>query len=108
MMAEQASMPVSIIAWRALNRNTLRGFATIKLGASLKINDVTIHRHENGQTWASFPSKPVLMPDGTAKKGDNGKPMYIPILEWDSKAARDRFSESVIAALEKEHPGATE
>jgi hypothetical protein len=100
-------MPVAILTWRPLVRNTLRGFATIRLGSALKINDVAIHRHANGKCWASFPSKPVLLPDGTAKIGDNGKTMYVPILEWDSKASADRFSESVIGAVELGHPGAT-
>ena len=102
-----APMPVAILAWRPLVRNTLRGFASIRLGASLKINDVTVHRHESGRCWAAMPSKPVMMPDGTAKKGDNGKQLYVPILEWDSKASADRFSEAVIAALEADHPGST-
>ena len=100
-------MPVVISTWKPMVRNTLRGFASIRLGA-LKINDVTVHRHESGKCWASLPSKPVIQTDGTAKKGDNGKPLYVPILEWDSKATADRFSESLIAALEREHPGATE
>jgi hypothetical protein len=48
------------------------------------------------------------MADGTAKKGDNGKLVYVPMMEWSDKAASDRFSESVIAALEASNPGATE
>lgn len=104
-MSEQTSMPVTILSWRPLVRNTLRGFVSIRLGASLKISDITVHRHENGRRWASFPSKPVILPDGTAKRGDNGKALYVPILEWANKEAADRFSESVISALENEHPG---
>lgn len=107
-MSEKKQMPVEILGWKPLVRNTLRGFVSIRLGAELKISDVTIHRHENGKCWASFPSKPVMLPDGTSKKGDNGKAIYSPILEWTSKAAGDRFSESVIAALERAHPGASE
>lgn len=106
-MSENSSMPVAILSWRPLVRNTLRGFVSIRLGAAMKIHDITVHRHENGRCWASFPSKPVLLPDGTAKKGDNGKALYVPILEWDSKASADRFSNSVLSALENEHPGST-
>lgn len=102
-----APMPVAILAWRPLTRNTLRGFATVRLGAALKINDVAVHRHENGRCWAAMPSKPVILPDGSAKIGDNGKQIYVPILEWTDRAASDRFSESVVAALEFDHPGAT-
>jgi hypothetical protein len=101
-------MPVTVIGWKPLVRNTLRGFATIKLGAALKISDVTVHRHESGKAWASFPSKPIINADGTIKKGDNGKAIYQPILEWDSKASADRFSEAVLAAIEEAHPGATQ
>lgn len=100
-------MPVAILAWKPLVRNTLRGFASIRLGAAMKIHDITVRRHETGKCWASFPSKPVIQADGTAKKGDNGKPLYVPILGWDSKATADRFSDSVIAAIEQDFPGAT-
>jgi hypothetical protein len=103
-----AAMPVVVLSFKNLRRNSLRGFASIRLGASLKINDVAIHRHESGKCWAALPSKPVLMADGTAKKGDNGKLVYVPMMEWSDKAASDRFSESVIAALEASNPGATE
>lgn len=104
-MSEQKQMPVTILGWNPLVRNTLRGFAAIRLGAGLKINDVAIHRHENGKCWASMPSKPVILANGTAKKGDNGKAIYTPILEWVSKDMRDRFSDSVLTALELEYPG---
>ena len=102
-----APMPVAVLNWRPLVRTTLRGFVTIRLGAALKINDVAVHRHENGKCWAAMPSKPVTLPDGSIKKGDNGKSVYVPILEWTDRGASDRFSESVIGAIELEYPGAT-
>ena len=101
-------MPVVVTGWKPLRRNSLRGFVSIRLGAALKINDVAVHRHESGKCWAALPSKPVILPDGTVKKGDNGKAVYVPILEWADKPASDRFSASVIAALEETNPGATE
>lgn len=100
-------MPVTILAWKPMVRNTLRGFLSIRLGASLKIHDITIHRYDESRCWASFPSKPALTSDGVAKRNDAGKIVYVPVLEWDSKAAGDRFSESVVAALEAKHPDAT-
>jgi hypothetical protein len=39
-------------------KNTLRGFATVKIAElHLIINDVAIHT-KNGQTWAQLPSRP--------------------------------------------------
>ncbi len=101
-------MPVTLLTWRSITRNTLRGFASVRLGAALKIHDIAVHRHSEGRAWAALPSKPVLMQDGSVKRGDNGKPVYAPILEWADRAASDRFSEAVIAAIEAGNPGATE
>lgn len=98
-------MPVALIAWKAMERNSLRGFATIRLGKSLTIKDVTVHEN-NGKRWASFPSKPMLDSNGNTKRDDVGKVQYVPILEWADRDAKDRFSEAVVAAIEAEHPDA--
>lgn len=106
-MSDQ-QMPVMILAWKAVQQNTLRGFASIRLGAALKIHDVAIHRHANGRAWASLPAKPAInVAERTVKANDAGKIIYLPMLEWDNKGAADRFSESVLAALEAAYPDAT-
>lgn len=102
------SIPVTLLSWRPLNRNSLRGFASVRVGASLKINDVAVHRHANGKAWAQMPSKPVITHEGTVKRGPDGKIVYSPMLEWTDRGASDRFSEAVIAAIEAGNPGATE
>lgn len=99
-------MPVTILSWKPLVRNSLRGFASIRLGAALKIHDVAIHVHENGRRWAQLPAKPTIQQDGTAKRDANGKIQYVPIMEWIDRAASDKFSESVIAALQADFPEA--
>lgn len=96
-------MPVVILDWRPMTKGALLGFVKIKLGA-LEITDVTV-MSSNGKKWAGMPAKPQIDKDGTVKR-DGGKIVYTKILSWDSKGASDRFSESVIAALEQEHPGA--
>ena len=100
-------MPVALLEWKAVQKNTLRGFAKIRVGAALVIRDVTVHT-SNGKRWASLPSKPITNADGTPKMGDNGKPIYVPIVEWANRDSSDRFSEAVVAAVEREHPGETE
>lgn len=105
-MAEQG-MPISLIEWRPMPRNSLRGFATVRLGKSLKICDVAVH-NSWGKRWAQMPGKPQVDKDGTARRDEKGKIQYTPTVAWLDKASADRFSEGVIAAVEREHPGATE
>jgi len=37
-----------------------------------------------------------------------GKVLYTPLIEWEDKETRDRFSAGVIQAVETQHPGATQ
>jgi hypothetical protein len=106
-MSAAAPLPLALVEWKPMPRNSLRGFASVRLGASLIIRDVTVHC-SHGRRWAGMPGKPLLQADGSAKRGQNGKPTYVPVMEWASKEAADRFSDAVIAAIEREHPGATE
>lgn len=99
-------MQLSLLSWKSVPRNSLRGFATVRLGRSLKIADVMVHCSA-GKRWAAMPSKPMLGKDNNTVKDDRGKLKYVPIVEWLDKAASDRFSEAVIQAVEAEHPGET-
>jgi hypothetical protein len=96
-----AAMPVTLLSWRPMNRGLLRGFATITLGKSLKITDVSVFQ-SNGKIWASFPGKP-LIGDGRALLDDKGKQRYTQFMEWTDKAAGDRFSAAVTAAVIAAH-----
>lgn len=100
-------MPLSLLEWRPLKKNSLRGFATVRVGKALKISDVSVHA-SNGKRWASLPSKPQINKDGVVLKDDSGKVKYTPIVSWTEKDAADRFSEAVIAAIESAHPGDTQ
>jgi hypothetical protein len=59
--------------WRALRRNTLLGFAAIKIQElHLLIRDVAIHEKE-GRRWAQLPAKPqikegALVTDGAGRQ----------------------------------------
>lgn len=98
---------VSLLSWKSMPRNSLRGFAKIRLGKTLIMNDVAVHC-SHGKRWAQLPSKPLLDREGNPKREASGKLTYVPILEWTDREASDRFSEAVIAAVEREHPGQTE
>ena len=92
-------MPVVLLEWKPIVRNSLRGFATVRLGRSLSINDVAVHS-SNGKRWASLPSKPIVDRDGMVKKNEAGKTQYAPLLAWLDRQSADKFSEGVIAAVE--------
>ncbi|WP_424140280.1 hypothetical protein [Roseomonas chloroacetimidivorans] len=95
---------LEIVEWKALSRNSLRGFATVRLRNGLAIKDVTVHC-SNGKRWASLPSKPLIDKDGNAQRSQDGKIRYVPILEWPSRDVADRFSEAVVTAVEAAYPG---
>ncbi len=97
-------MPVQILEWKSIPRNSLLGFAVIKLGA-LKIHDVAVHT-SHGKYWAQLPAKPQVTSSGEVRKSPEGKIQYAKMLEWDTREASDRFSASVIAALKEAHPQA--
>jgi hypothetical protein len=101
-----SAMPVTLLAWWPMNRGLLRGFATILLGKSLKITDVSV-LSSNGKLWASLPGKP-LSAEGRALLDDRGKQRYVQILEWTDKTAANRFSAAVVAAIRAVQPEALE
>jgi hypothetical protein len=100
-------MPVSLISWKVIKRNSLRGFAKVRLGKALIISDVAVHC-SHGKRWAQLPSKPLIDANGNAKRADNGKIQYVPLMEWGDRETSDSFSNGVLDAVEREHPGATQ
>ena len=98
---------IRILDWRPLRRNSLLGFAKVELPSGMVIADVTVLNGERGP-WASPPSKPMLDRDGIVLRDEKGKIRYQPIIEFTSKAIRDRFSDQVTAALRASHPEAFE
>lgn len=105
-MSETKAMPVALLGWKAMRKNTLRGFAKVRVGRALILHDVGVHCSE-GKRWASPASKPQVDKDGNAMRDDKGKIKYVPIVEWLDRDARDAFFEGVIAAVEAAHPGDT-
>ena len=101
------AMPVALLDWKKVEKNTLRGFAKVRMGRALILRDVMVHA-SNGKRWVSMPSKPQIGQDGLQKKDPTtGKPMYTPILEWADRETADSFSEGVIQAVEAQYPGDT-
>lgn len=106
-MPDSPAFPVSLLEWKSLKKNSLRGFATVRIGKAMKVSDIPVHC-SNGRRWASLPSKPLIDSAGIAVRDERGKIKYIPIISWTEKESADRFSEAVISAIEAAHPGDTE
>ena len=84
--------------WRPLRRNTLCGFARVRIAElDLTIHDVAVHQ-KGDRLWAQLPSKPWIR-DGQLVTGDDGKVQYSPIIEFDRRDVRDAFSQRVVAAV---------
>jgi hypothetical protein len=57
-------MNIEITSFRPLEKNTLRGFLTIRLSdVGLVVKDVCLHE-KNGKRWLQLPSKPYKKTDG--------------------------------------------
>jgi hypothetical protein len=92
-------MFVECIDFRPLERNTLRGFAKIRVPDwNLIFDGVAIHE-KDGRTWAQLPARPMLDANGYAVQNDAGKIQYARMSWFDDREAGDRFSAAVIAAV---------
>jgi hypothetical protein len=97
---------LSIVSFKLMWRNTLRGFVSVEFGSGLRLNDCQVHCHANGRIWIALPGKPLLDENGQHKRDGTGKLSYVPVAEWRDRATSDQFSEIVTALLRERYPGA--
>jgi hypothetical protein len=90
--------------WRAMRKNTLRGFATVELPCGLIVRDVTVHE-KNGRWWASLPARPQLDAEGRAVTNEAGHDNTQPCSAGAGRDLADRFSAAVVGLVRTEHPG---
>ena len=98
-------MPVVLLSWRPVLRNTLRGFVDIRLGRALIIHEISLHAKGESR-WCGLPRKPQIDGAGNTRRGTDGKVLYSPVLEWTDKVSADKFSSAVIALVQAQHPDA--
>jgi hypothetical protein len=92
---------IIILDWRPCERGTLLGFAKIKVPAwHLTIDGVALYR-KDGKQWAQPPSKPMLDSNRKLMLDEAGKPKYSRVLEFTDREIADRFSEAVVAAVDR-------
>jgi hypothetical protein len=51
-----------------------------------------------------FAALPVLDQEGRQKRDVNGKPQYLPFLQWRDRSLSSRFSDSTVALVLQAHP----
>ena len=100
-----SSREIVVSDWKPLCKGALRGFLTATLPSGLVIHEISV-LVSNGNAWCSPPSKPMLDRNGRVMLDDGGRRRYSPVIEFQSKELRARFSDAVIAALLAAHPEA--
>jgi hypothetical protein len=104
--APPRKLSVEVEAFTPRRSNTLVGFCTVVVPElHLRVFDCPVHE-KNGKRWISLPAKPLVDRDGVVKRGDNGKIIYIPVLEFTDRPTREAFSDRVIATLLEFAPAA--
>ncbi len=91
--------------FRAVTKNTLRGFATFEFPNGMVIHDMPTHT-KNGASWVAFPAVPQLE-NGSLRVVD-GKTQYKRVIEWRDRDLSDRFSDAAVAVIKRDKPGVLE
>jgi hypothetical protein len=100
-----SKLAITCLDFKPVAKNTLRGFATIRIAEMrLIIHDVAIHARGDAR-WAALPAKPQITKEGTVVVRD-GKTQYVTILEFADAGTRNAFSSAVIRAVLDFAPGA--
>ena len=89
--------------FRAVTKNTLRGFATFEFPNGMVIYDMPAHT-KNGKSWVAFPAAPQLENGGV--RVVDGKPQYKKLIEWRDRSLSDRFAETAVTIIRRDKPGA--
>jgi hypothetical protein len=92
-----------LLTFQSMRKGKLLGFARIEFPNGLQISNIPIFAGQNGP-FAALPSRPVLDQEGRQKRDVNGKPQYLPFLQWRDRRLSSRFSDSTIALVLQAHP----
>jgi DNA phosphorothioation-dependent restriction protein DptG len=98
-------LSIEVVGFKKFQKGTLRGFCDIVIRElRLKVHEVALHQ-KNEARWAAMPSKPWLLKDGVAVRGDDGKIQYSQLFEFETREVRDAFSREVWRAVLEYDPG---
>jgi hypothetical protein len=99
---------MKIMAFKAVDRDPLRGWATVLMPSGMILHDVGVfHDRGSDRSWVSAPSKPMIGRDGVQLRATtNAKLLYTPVITFETATIYRKFSDSVIAALRLAYPQA--
>ncbi len=89
--ASPAPAKFEVFNFRALVRNSLRGFFSVRLPSGMLLHDLSLFKKE-GSRWIALPSR--------AYQGKEGRTSYTPIVEFINRAVSDQFRDQVLAAID--------
>jgi len=85
-------MSIEVTSFRQFEKNTLKGFATIRMtNIGMEIRDCTVHEKDS-KKWVGLPSKPYEDPDGNTK--------YSYIVHFYNDDIWKKFQRAALEALE--------
>jgi hypothetical protein len=86
---------IEITKFRQCQKNTLRGFLSVRLSqVGLEIRDISLHE-KNGKQWLAMPSRPYEDSQGNRK--------YSFVLDWFDQERKTQFEAEVFRLLEAGH-----
>ena len=92
---------VICVAFKAFERNTLRGFADLWLRAGhMTLHGCAVHQ-KGDRRWIGLPAKPQLDHDRNLVLNGDGKIQYYPVLMFDDREVGDRFSIAGLKAIDE-------
>lgn len=87
-------MTIEIVDFKLYQKNTLQGFATVRMeNIGLEIRDIALHQ-KNDKEWLTMPARPYEDSEGNQK--------YAYILDWYDKNLKGQFENTVLALLKKQ------
>lgn len=106
--APRQALGAKIRRWQPFRNpaGTILGYLDIELPSGMITNSCKLMVGQNGKPWVAMPSERQLDRDGNPRLDTNGKQLWTSIIGFASRAARDRFNELVLAALQHQHPDA--
>src|SRR4051794_29568440 len=86
-----------------LQQGSAVGLVTVETPSGVIFNDVAIHHH-NGSWWAIPSRRPLLDPNGKHRQDHQARYLWAPVVDFQSCAVRDQFSDAVLSALRAARP----
>jgi hypothetical protein len=101
-----AASSIICLSFKVHRSGSLIGFADFHLlKLRLKLRGCAVHQ-SGDRRWVQLPARPRLDLDQNPVRDDRGKLQYLPMIEWDSDAVRQAFSDLAVEAVLGYAPGA--